>query len=105
MLLPGPPFQRLLPFPPSADSDSQAVPPAASHGPPAPLASNFPNLVETTEHAKRLTTLEAAVSRLDLRQAALRGLQGDQSAYPRDRRRTRAHHRASVARRGLSRRH
>ncbi|MGY4484298.1 nucleotidyltransferase/DNA polymerase involved in DNA repair [Bradyrhizobium sp. LM3.2] len=44
------------------------------------------------------------MSRSDLRQAALRGLQGDQQADPRHLRRAHSHHRAVVARRGLSRR-
>lgn len=39
--------------------------------------------------------------RPDLRQATLRGLQGDQPANPRDLRRAHNDHRASVARRGL----
>ena len=48
---------------------------------------------------------EAAVPGPDLREAALRGLQGGLAADPRDLRRAHADHRAAVAGRGLSRRH
>jgi hypothetical protein len=48
---------------------------------------------------------EAAMPRPDLRETALRGLQGDQPSDPRDLRRAYRDHRASVTRRGLSRRH
>ena len=47
---------------------------------------------------------QAAMPGPDLRQAALRGLQGDLAADPRHLRRAHADHRAAVARRGLSRR-
>ena len=49
-------------------------------------------------------TAQAPMPRPDLREAALRGLQGDLPADPRDLRRAHADHRAAVARRGLSRR-
>ena len=48
---------------------------------------------------------QAAMPGPDLREAALRGLQGRLAADPRDLRRAHADHRAAVARRGLSRRH
>jgi hypothetical protein len=48
---------------------------------------------------------QAAMPGPDLREAALRGLQGRLAADPRDLRRAHADHRTALARRGLSRRH